>query len=483
MNNAIMVSPPGLAPPATAKSPPGTASTAEAPFADALQGAAPAAPVSPIVSTEATADVPVELDIGDLIQLLLGGEPPTDPTVKAPNDQLDRAAGAGNNEDGDEASATVSDLLAMLMSADPQTKPPLPEQASAVAVLARGLAATKASGDASEGPRALGNAAAASNAQGKALGHLAAAAGATAAGVAPEAAASPVVVPQLTGVEQAAQPATPAATTDIGVAAAPSGPAPVETVSALPSTDVVSTDEPVPGPASADLPELAVETSELPAAAESPDAEPATATRPVATSAATAEVAVDAAVPAPAPQVQSSPRSAASSAVPEATTAAPSGEFTVELASTVRRASMLGDQEVRLLLNPPELGNLDVRVVEAPEGLRIVLEAANAEARQLIEQQLPALRAALEARDLRVERLEVEQALETATEQESERGLRQDQPNGDGTGQSADDTPTWSPVASIGGGNADGSPSADEATSDSESGSSTTATGRVDVLA
>jgi flagellar hook-length control protein FliK len=192
----------------------------------------------------------------------------------------------------------------------------------------------------------------------------------------------------------------------------------------------------------------------------------------------------DAAVPPVSQPVTSSSRSTPVSAT-EPAVAPPNNEvFTADLAGTVRRASLLGDQEVRLLLNPPELGHLDVRVVESPQGLRVVLEATSAEARELIEQQLPALRTALEARDLKVERLQVEQALDaSALDEQSERGLRQDGQGEGGSDQSGQDTAPWSPVASmqLDGG---GEPALAGAASGSESNTRTAAgDGRLDVLA
>ena len=88
------------------------------------------------------------------------------------------------------------------------------------------------------------------------------------------------------------------------------------------------------------------------------------------------------------------------------------------------------------------------------------------------------------ARDLKVERLQVEQALDaSALDEQSERGLRQDGQGEGGSDQSGQDTAPWSPVASM---QSDGSgePALAGAASGSESNTRTAAgDGRLDVLA
>ena len=97
---------------------------------------------------------------------------------------------------------------------------------------------------------------------------------------------------------------------------------------------------------------------------------------------------------------------------------------------------------------------------------------------------LPALRNALEARDLKVERLQVEQALDSAaTEEQSERGLRQDAQGDGGSEQSGPDGALWSPVASLESEDAS-EPAGGPADIDSESTTQTSGgNGRLDVLA
>ncbi|MQA00591.1 MAG: hypothetical protein GEU80_14885 [Dehalococcoidia bacterium] len=120
------------------------------------------------------------------------------------------------------------------------------------------------------------------------------------------------------------------------------------------------------------------------------------------------------------------------------------------LADSVQAALLRGDSEVRLVLNPPDLGHLDIRIAETANGLRVVMEAANADAHELIERHLPALQAALESRDLRVERLQVSQttgSADTSMEQAGTGGRdgnTQGRSDGDG-----DDGVPWSPVASL----------------------------------
>lgn len=80
------------------------------------------------------------------------------------------------------------------------------------------------------------------------------------------------------------------------------------------------------------------------------------------------------------------------------------------LADGIELATTRGPREFRIVVRPPELGRLDVRVVETSEGLRVAIEASSRELRELLQQQLPQLRVALEGRELRIERLDVQQA-------------------------------------------------------------------------
>ena len=121
--------------------------------------------------------------------------------------------------------------------------------------------------------------------------------------------------------------------------------------------------------------------------------------------------------------------------------------FTDSLAETVRGASLRGDHELRLALNPPDLGRVDVRISDGDGGLTVHIQTATAEAHDLVQQQLSALRAGLELRELRVERLQVEQQQATDgafggadAERREPRGGQQP-----GDGQA----PAWSPVAAL----------------------------------
>jgi flagellar hook-length control protein FliK len=122
------------------------------------------------------------------------------------------------------------------------------------------------------------------------------------------------------------------------------------------------------------------------------------------------------------------------------------------------------------------------------------MEAVSAEARELIEQHLPALRAALETRDLRIDRIQVERSAESSAEDALGRGSRDELGNqsgnpgnsnqGDGSGHN--DSP-WSPVAAM---RAEGTPSTGEPPAGSKAQSTeatgargSVAAGRLDVLA
>ena len=187
--------------------------------------------------------------------------------------------------------------------------------------------------------------------------------------------------------------------------------------------------------------------------------------------------------------------SVATATVETGTSEVPAADtFASDLAGTVRRATLVGDKELRLLLNPPELGHVDVRITDSPNGLRVAMEAANAEARELIEKHLPALRAALEARDLRIDRVQVERSAESLAEETLGRGSREElgsqsgnpgnSDRGDGNGHEG---APWSPVAAM---RAEGTPSTGEPPAGSKA-QSTEATGargsagggRLDVLA
>ena len=116
------------------------------------------------------------------------------------------------------------------------------------------------------------------------------------------------------------------------------------------------------------------------------------------------------------------------------------------LADSVQRAVRVGANEFRLQLHPPELGQLRVRVVETADGVRVTVAAASREATELIQQQLPLLRLALEARELRVGRLDIRQ--EDFQADLSDRGDAGAEPHGRSDGSDGEQPP-WSPLAGM----------------------------------
>ena len=472
MNPVITVGLPGPVLPATATSPPAdTGAGTAAPFARVLSGAGPPGPMSAGTGSEPPGLPPGSLDLASVIQLLLGPNAGAGDQTGNESSRPDRAAGAGINQAEPIGGLAGGEMLVAMMAqlapasaeteGDPRWLVPLAAQAagqpsdgrvpSTVAALESIVVPGEGTGAASgrsestfEAPRVVLPSSAAT---------------------APRSEVASVAIPagdQQHAVPQGAPVAQPEST-----------------------APAVTTEAEGGSPLNLDelTPEMAAEPVDVePVAQATAKVEPqATATEPAASAIADA---VELLAPAAPQRATPAAGSTGTTAAAESTATAAGAEvFTSELASTVRRASLLGDQEVRLLLNPPELGHLDIRVVESPEGLRIVLEATSAEARELIEQQLPALRNALEARDLKVERIQVEQALEpSATDEQSERGLRQDS-QGDGGTESGQDAAPWSPVASIRGDDpASMAAAVDDGGSESTAQTST-GSGRLNVLA
>ncbi len=124
-----------------------------------------------------------------------------------------------------------------------------------------------------------------------------------------------------------------------------------------------------------------------------------------------------------------------------------------QIASTVHSAVLRGAHEVRLLLNPPELGRLDIRIMHTADGLLIRLDATQSSTRELLDRQMPGLQQALEARDLRVERIEIGSRDDSdgASMQGRSQGWGQGGQRGQGQqGRDAQgDAPAWSPVAAL----------------------------------
>jgi len=153
-----------------------------------------------------------------------------------------------------------------------------------------------------------------------------------------------------------------------------------------------------------------------------------------------------------------------------------------EVSDTVRVAAFRGDAEVRLVLNPPDLGHLDIHISRGEHGLRIVIEASQAGARELLDRSITGLHQALEARDLRVDRLEV-RATDTG------RGSLDTSAGGQQSGAGAfhggpgEDAPEWSPVTKFESmSNATGTGQSEQTTAGDSSTLSGSA-GSVDVLA
>jgi flagellar hook-length control protein FliK len=134
----------------------------------------------------------------------------------------------------------------------------------------------------------------------------------------------------------------------------------------------------------------------------------------------------------------------------------------VEVAEIVRGAAIDGDDRVVLRLDPPELGTLEVHIERQNGAIRVRVEASQAGARELIEQALPALQQALEARDLRVERLEVRTLADAASGRSA---TEQGGQSGRDRQSRQDEMPEWSPVAAIDGALIDGPSKGDGDTS------------------
>ena len=116
------------------------------------------------------------------------------------------------------------------------------------------------------------------------------------------------------------------------------------------------------------------------------------------------------------------------------------------IADTVQAATLRGDHELRIALNPPDLGQLEVLITSHDSGsVTVSIQASSREAHDLLQQQLPALRAGLEQREVRVEQLHVEQ-------QEPSAGLGwtgSGQPDGRQERWDRPQQPVWSPLASM----------------------------------
>jgi flagellar hook-length control protein FliK len=120
------------------------------------------------------------------------------------------------------------------------------------------------------------------------------------------------------------------------------------------------------------------------------------------------------------------------------------------LAETVHAATLHGDRELRVTLNPPDLGQVTVHITEHDSGgVTVAIQASSHEAHELMQQQLPALRAGLEQRDVRVERLHVEQQASSSGLGWADGGQRQS--SGQREAWASREQQQWSPIAAING--------------------------------
>lgn len=118
-----------------------------------------------------------------------------------------------------------------------------------------------------------------------------------------------------------------------------------------------------------------------------------------------------------------------------------------QVAETVRAAVLRGDHEIRLLLNPGDLGQITIRITEQNGALQLRLDTSRSSTRELLAREMPMLQQALEARDLRIERIQVTHsgsASANGSNASWQQGSgRQGQP------QERDGSPAWSPVANL----------------------------------
>lgn len=118
-----------------------------------------------------------------------------------------------------------------------------------------------------------------------------------------------------------------------------------------------------------------------------------------------------------------------------------------QVAETVRAAVSRGGHEVRLLLNPGDLGRIDIRITEQDGVLRLRLDASRGSTRDLLVREMPALQQALESRDLRVERIQVSHSGPAPA---GGSGAAWQQGSGrQGQQRERDGPPAWSPVATL----------------------------------
>ncbi|MFA7297234.1 MAG: flagellar hook-length control protein FliK [Dehalococcoidia bacterium] len=130
--------------------------------------------------------------------------------------------------------------------------------------------------------------------------------------------------------------------------------------------------------------------------------------------------------------------------------AADGPQLASNIADTVQAAALRDERELRIAINPPDLGQLTVHITEHAEGgVTVAIQASSSEAHDLLQQHLPALRTGLEQRDVRVERLHVEQQAPSAGLGWADGG--QQRSNGGRDAWASRDESPWSPIAAMGG--------------------------------
>jgi len=476
---------PGLAPPAAETSPPSSGTDSRSPvtgksFADTVAerratqdaaehaanqaapdtapGPGPQAASEPNAPPGApTADTSTE--VGRLLalaqELLQANTEALNATPKTDVPLLDRPAGAGDTETELIDTAAMEALMAQTLL----VRTPVAETDVTIAPIALVAASAEAAG--SEAPSALdGLQQAISDVAGAGLPTEAATGDMTPAAVPADATIADV--PGLIDVPEATPVATPAPsmTAEAGATAQENADASTQPMAVLaaqvasedapalsePQTDVLVQPEPATEAPASSLVE-GDETAMLSGAAASTGArasEPADEPEPRRTR---VEASTTTAMPQTAPGMQGD--TLAPAAGTGRVEVATGGAVTSQIANTVQSAVLRGEHEVRLVLNPPELGRVEITIVESSGGIRVQMLADQPGARELIERQLPLLQQALAARDVRVERMEVGRPGESASAQEwsnsqgSNDGQRQ-------RGQQDGGSPDWSPLAAMG---------------------------------
>jgi hypothetical protein len=138
---------------------------------------------------------------------------------------------------------------------------------------------------------------------------------------------------------------------------------------------------------------------------------------------------------------------ATAAAAPQVIAATDGQSLASAVANSVQQATLRGDHEMTLALNPPDLGHLSVHITEGVSGgVSISIHATSTAAHDLLQQHLPALRSGLEQREVRVEQLRVDQQASSAAAGWADGGGRESRGRRD---SGEDGQPQWSPLASL----------------------------------